>query len=212
MTVLNRGFLCDIDFLLNNMLSLHSAAYKHLIRAETCYKLKSDISIWNNKGSSNRSVPHVHTYLGLWVCRCKVLSCHALTCKSHNHASYMQNAHVQSQLTVCTCTFATVPSWHTSFRKPFNMKLKRNTDLIQTQDATDGIEKYFCGIFSRRQIGSEIRSENTGKFLLYNLAALTNSIYCNSRHGLLMNRFPVMMTPIGWRELPTIFWSGEATF
>ena len=51
------------------------------------------------------------------------------------------------------------------------------------------------------------RSENTGKFLLLNLAALTNRIYCNSQHGALMNRFPVEMTPIGWREFPTIFWS-----
>ena len=51
------------------------------------------------------------------------------------------------------------------------------------------------------------RSENTGKFSLCNLAALTNSIYCNSQHGALMNRFSVMMAPIGWREFPTIFWS-----
>ena len=50
-------------------------------------------------------------------------------------------------------------------------------------------------------------SENTRKFLLRDLAALTNSIYCNSQHGALMNRFPVKMTPIGWREFPTIFWS-----
>ena len=50
-------------------------------------------------------------------------------------------------------------------------------------------------------------SENTGKFLLRNLAALTNSIYCNSQRGALMNRFPVMMTPIGWREFLTIFLS-----
>ena len=28
-----------------------------------------------------------------------------------------------------------------------------------------------------------IRSENTGKFLLCNVAALTNNIYCNSQHG-----------------------------
>ena len=48
-------------------------------------------------------------------------------------------------------------------------------------------------------------SENTGEFLLPNLAALTNSIYCKSQHGASMNRFPVMMTPIGWREFPTIF-------
>ena len=40
-------------------------------------------------------------------------------------------------------------------------------------------------------------SENTGKFLLRDLGALTNSIYCNSQRGALMNRFPVMMTPIG---------------
>ena len=51
----------------------------------------------------------------------------------------------------------------------------------------------------------DIRLENTGKFLLRNVAALTNSIYCNSRHGALMNRFSVMMTPIGWREFPTIY-------
>ena len=50
-------------------------------------------------------------------------------------------------------------------------------------------------------------SENTGKFLLSDLAALTNSIYFNSQHGALLNRFPVRMTPIGWREFPTIFWS-----
>ena len=48
-------------------------------------------------------------------------------------------------------------------------------------------------------------SENAGKFLLRNLAALTNSIYCTSQHGALMNRFTVMMTPIGWREFRTIF-------
>ena len=49
------------------------------------------------------------------------------------------------------------------------------------------------------------RSENTGKFLLRDLAALTNSIYCKSQHGALMNRFPVMITPIGWKEFPTTF-------
>ena len=48
-------------------------------------------------------------------------------------------------------------------------------------------------------------SENTGKFLLRDLAALTNSIYCNSQRGTLMNRFPVTMTPIGSKEFPTIF-------
>ena len=48
-------------------------------------------------------------------------------------------------------------------------------------------------------------SENTGKFLLRALDALTNSIYCNSERGALMNRFTVMMTPIGWEEFPTIF-------
>ena len=42
------------------------------------------------------------------------------------------------------------------------------------------------------------------------LAALTNSIYCNPI-GALMNRFPVMVTPIGWREFPTIFWSVLST-
>ena len=51
------------------------------------------------------------------------------------------------------------------------------------------------------------RSENTGKLLLRNLAALTNSIYCTSQHGALMNRLPVMMTPIGWREFPIIYLS-----
>ena len=56
------------------------------------------------------------------------------------------------------------------------------------------------------------RSENIGKFLLRNLAALTNSTYCNSQHGTLMNRFPVMMTPIAWREFPIIFWSGGKKF
>ena len=49
-------------------------------------------------------------------------------------------------------------------------------------------------------------SENTGKFLLRDLGALTNSIYCNSQCEALMNRFPVMMTLIGWRKFPTIFW------
>ena len=48
-------------------------------------------------------------------------------------------------------------------------------------------------------------SENTGKFLLRYLAALTNSIYCTSQRGTLINRRPVMMTPIGCREFPTIF-------
>ena len=51
------------------------------------------------------------------------------------------------------------------------------------------------------------RSENTGKFLLRDLAAVTKNIYCHSQHGALMNRFPVMTTAIGWRELPTVFWS-----
>ena len=45
-------------------------------------------------------------------------------------------------------------------------------------------------------------SENTGKFLLCDLAALTNRIYCTSQHGTLVNRFPVMMMLIGWREFP----------
>ena len=49
--------------------------------------------------------------------------------------------------------------------------------------------------------------ENTGKFLFRDLAALTNNSYCNYQYGALKNRFPVMMTPIGWREFPTIFWS-----
>ena len=49
-------------------------------------------------------------------------------------------------------------------------------------------------------------SENTGKFVLRDLATLTNSTYCTSQHGALVNRFPVMMTPFGWREFPTIFW------
>ena len=56
--------------------------------------------------------------------------------------------------------------------------------------------------------GPKFISENTGKLLLRDLATLTNNIYCNSQRGALMNRFPVMMTPIGWREFPTIFWSG----
>ena len=47
-------------------------------------------------------------------------------------------------------------------------------------------------------------SGDTGKFMLRNLAALTNIIHCNPQHGALLNRFPVMMTPIGWREFPTI--------
>ena len=51
------------------------------------------------------------------------------------------------------------------------------------------------------------RSENTGKFLFRDLSTPTNNIYCKSQHGALMNRFQVMMTPIGWREFPTIFWS-----
>ena len=46
-----------------------------------------------------------------------------------------------------------------------------------------------------------------GNSLLRNLAALTNSIYCDSQHGALMNRFPVIMTPIGLREFSIIFWS-----
>ena len=45
-------------------------------------------------------------------------------------------------------------------------------------------------------------SENTGKFLLRDLAVLTNNIYCISQLGALVNRLPVMMTPIGWREFP----------
>ena len=50
-------------------------------------------------------------------------------------------------------------------------------------------------------------SENTGKFSLRDLAALTNRSYCISQHGALVNRFPVMMTPIGWSKFPTIVWS-----
>ena len=46
-----------------------------------------------------------------------------------------------------------------------------------------------------------LTSENTGKFLLRNLAALTNSIYCISQHGALMNRFPVMLMPIGLKRI-----------
>ena len=42
--------------------------------------------------------------------------------------------------------------------------------------------------------------------MLCDLAALTNNIYCDSQNGVLVNRFPVMMMPIGWREFPTIFW------
>ena len=59
----------------------------------------------------------------------------------------------------------------------------------------------------KKYVDAYFISENTGKFLLRNLAAPTNSIYCNSQHGALMNRCSVMMTPIGWREFPTIFWS-----
>ena len=50
-------------------------------------------------------------------------------------------------------------------------------------------------------------SENTGEFSLRDRAALTKRIHCTSQHGALVNRFPVMMTLIGWREFPTIFWS-----
>ena len=39
------------------------------------------------------------------------------------------------------------------------------------------------------------------KFLLHNLAELTNRIHCNSQREALMNRFPVMIMPIGQREL-----------
>ena len=60
-------------------------------------------------------------------------------------------------------------------------------------------------LISGSSSGLSFRSENTGKFLLRNLVALGNSIYYNSQCGALMNRFPVMMTPAGWREFPTIF-------
>ena len=49
-------------------------------------------------------------------------------------------------------------------------------------------------------------SENTGKFLLRNLDALTNSIYCTSQYGALMNRFPVMMTTL---ETAKFYWIGN---
>ena len=38
------------------------------------------------------------------------------------------------------------------------------------------------------------RSENTGKFLFRDLAALTNGIYFNSQCGTLMNRFPFIIS------------------
>ena len=57
----------------------------------------------------------------------------------------------------------------------------------------------------KSEIESQFISENTGKFLLRDLATLTNSIFSNSQHGALMNRLSVMMTPIGWREFPTMF-------
>ena len=54
--------------------------------------------------------------------------------------------------------------------------------------------------------GSKEGEGHIRESLLRDLAALTNSIYCNSQHGALMNRFPVMVTAVGWREFLTIFW------
>ena len=40
-------------------------------------------------------------------------------------------------------------------------------------------------------------AENRVKFLLGKLAELTNKFHCNSQSEALMNRLPVVMTPIG---------------
>ena len=74
------------------------------------------------------------------------------------------------------------------------------------QNVKNFIRKYvFTDSFGNHlTITHSFRSENTGKFLLRDLAALTISICCNSQHGALMNRFPVMMTPIGWREFSNL--------
>ena len=55
------------------------------------------------------------------VCTHKVYD--VLTMKLHNHASCNHATHMQSHLTVCSYTRATVPEWHTSFRKTFNRQL-----------------------------------------------------------------------------------------
>ena len=64
------------------------------------------------------------------------------------------------------------------------MSAKRQ-DVESNQMVNFGINDSFGHSF----VISANRSENTGKFLLRNLAALTNSIYCISQHGALMNRF-----------------------
>ena len=43
--------------------------------------------------------------------------------------------------------------------------------------------------------------------MVRNISEQANSIYSTSQHEALMNRFPLMMTPIGWKEFPTIFLS-----
>ena len=87
--------------------------------------------------------------------------------------------------------------------------MNNNVKNVNVKESVSEKKAIYQSIFinSLYLVSNLRRSEDTGKFLLLNLAALTNSIYCNSQHGTLMNRFPVMMTPIGWREFPTIFWS-----
>ena len=102
-------------------------------------------------------------------------------------------------------------------KRPLHLHCKRHLVTFKTQWRSMGRwNKCLFRLHSVDDLFSKlqgqvdwVRSENTGKFLVRNLAALTNSIYCNSQHGALMNRFPVMITPIGWREFPTIFWSDE---
>ena len=48
--------------------------------------------------------------------------------------------------------------------------------------------------------------EKCGKFFLQELAKLTNRLHSNSQCESLINGLPVMMTPIGWKELISRFW------
>ena len=92
---------------------------------------------------------------------------------------------------------------------PFMTLVFENVKVLLKTDLTAYVQGlwHYEEKWKKDEINILCRWENTGKSMLRYLAALTNSIYCNFQHGALMNRFPVMMTPIGWREFLTIFWS-----
>ena len=63
--------------------------------------------------------------------------------------------------------------------------------VVKLDCKTHKVEFYdhSCGILFQLNYRAKGHiSENTGKFLLRDLAALTNSIYCTSQYGALMNR------------------------